>query len=190
MPTRKCKSSQQSYNQEAGKCLTPATVRRHVVNGTKPKSYKGPITETSGGLTKGDLKRVTSQGTNSAGKKWKVVKYVSVEQQATAKARYNAPDSGFRAWGDAVKLARKELKIKGFVPVGGETREGIELLDKVRSLLPAKKAKTKKKSAKKEGPFRIPYENESSTRTKAQTKRGKLVSKKVHDEWVKSMFTE
>ena len=190
MPTRKCKSSQQSYNQEAGKCLTPATVRRHVVNGTKPKSYKGPITETSGGLTKGDLKRVTSQGTNSAGKKWKVVKYVSVEQQATAKARYNAPDSGFRAWGDAVKQARKELNIKGFVPVGGLTPEGIQLVDKVRSLLPAKKAKTKKKSAKKEGPFRIPYENESSTRTKAQTKRGKLVSKKVHDEWVKSMFTE
>tara|TARA_B110000902_G_C14243415_1_gene563334 strand:- start:1324 stop:1884 length:561 start_codon:yes stop_codon:yes gene_type:complete len=180
MPTRKCKSSQQSYNQQAGKCLTPATVRRHVVNGTKPKSYKGPITETGGGLTKGDLTRKVVKGT-------KQVKYVSVEKQATATARYNAPDSGFRAWGDAVKLARKELKIKGFVPVGGETQEGKELVAKVRSLLPAKKAKTKKK---KEGPFRIPYENESSTRTKAQQNRGKLVSKKVHEEWVKSMFTE
>ena len=40
-----------------------------------------------------------------------------------------------RKWGAATRVARKNLGIKGFCPVGGKTAKGQQLLKAVRSIL-------------------------------------------------------
>merc|ERR1719174_830910 len=57
---------------------------------------------------------------------------VSKKQSANAKKRYAS--SGLKKWADACKLARKQLGIKGFAPVGGKTAAGKALYAKVKSL--------------------------------------------------------
>jgi hypothetical protein len=42
------------------------------------------------------------------------------------------------AWGNACKVARKNLKITGFVPVGGKTAEGQKLLSAVKQIVAKK----------------------------------------------------
>ena len=39
------------------------------------------------------------------------------------------------AWSKAMKKARKELDLVGFVPVGGKTKEGKMLLKRIREIM-------------------------------------------------------
>merc|ERR1712025_1085732 len=64
--------------------------------------FKGGKEKTIGGLKKSDLVK-NSQG-----------KIVSKKSSAAAKKRYN---STIKAWIEACQKARKELGIKGFVPI-------------------------------------------------------------------------
>ena len=72
--------------------------------------------KTVGGLQKSSLKM------NKRGK------VVSVKQSNQGKKAFKS----IKKWADALKKARKNLKIKGFVPVGGKTRQGQQLLAEVR----------------------------------------------------------
>merc|ERR550537_249654 len=93
-----------------------------VAKGKRAKSsvFKGTKVKTSGGLKKGDLKK------NKQGK--------VVSRKASDRARKSKGFKKISAWGAATKAARKQLGIKGFCPVGGNTQKGKALLSKVRSL--------------------------------------------------------
>merc|ERR1719272_1463950 len=83
-----------------------------VLRGTKEK--------TSGGLQKDALKK------NKKGR------IVSKKQSANAKAKYAG--SGFQKWIVAVAKARKELRVTGFVAVGGKTATGKAIYAKAKAL--------------------------------------------------------
>merc|ERR1739840_80690 len=85
--------------------------------------FRGSKTKTQSGLTKDKLMR------NKAGK------IVSKAASASGKKRFLT--SGLKKWADAVKAARKELKCKGFVAVGGTSPAGKALYLKAKSLLKA-----------------------------------------------------
>ena len=87
--------------------------RRHVFTGKKVKTQTG--------LKKSDLKM------NKRGK------IVSVKQSKASKRKFEK--NGLKKWSDALKKARKVLRIQGFVPVGGKSKEGQQLLKKVKSFL-------------------------------------------------------
>merc|ERR1719443_1718224 len=70
--------------------------------GKKSSVFKGGKEKTSGGLKKSDLV-MNSQG-----------KVVSKKRSAVAKKNYN---STIKVWIEAVQKARKELGVKGFVPI-------------------------------------------------------------------------
>merc|ERR1719476_369312 len=81
--------------------------------------WKGSKQKTVGGLKKTDLKK------NKAGK------IVSAKRSIQAKK-----SSGYKkiaAWAAATSKARKSLGIKGFVAIGGKSKQGQALLAKVRS---------------------------------------------------------
>merc|ERR1719330_361006 len=82
----------------------------------KSQVFKGRKTRTSGGLKKSDLKR------NKNGK------IVSIKKSNFAKK------SKIGKWATAVVAARQSLNVKGFCAVGGKTKQGQQLLAKVRSL--------------------------------------------------------
>merc|ERR1711978_76688 len=85
-----------------------------IAKGKRAKSavFKGKKEKTVGGLTKANLTK------NKFGK--------VVSKKAS--------DRGKRSkWAVAVAKARKELKCKGFVPIGGKTAPGKALLAKARS---------------------------------------------------------
>merc|ERR550532_331357 len=83
--------------------------------------FRGSKEKTRGGLTKEKLMK------NSVGK------VVSKAMSAVAKQRYAS--SGFKKYHDALKRARKELKITGFCAVNGATAQGKALYAKVKSIL-------------------------------------------------------
>merc|ERR1712241_216919 len=87
----------------------------------KSQVFRGRKEKTAGGLTKESLMR------NSNGK------VVSKAQSAAAKKRY--ANSAFKKYHDALKKARKELKITGFCAVNGKTAQGKALYAKVQALL-------------------------------------------------------
>jgi DVNP family len=104
---------------KAGKRSTAFVNRRAVVN--------GEISATPGGLAKKDIKVIKvkkSDGTVS-------MRYVSKENQKKAK-------NNFGEWNSAVKKARKELDLTGFVPVGGSSLDGKHLLKAVRQIIDKK----------------------------------------------------
>merc|ERR1712047_34278 len=79
-------------------------------------------------------KEKTATGMSAANLvKNKLGKIVSKKQSARMKKQYAT--SGFKKWIDACKLARKQLGIKGFAPVGGKTAQGKALYAKVKALL-------------------------------------------------------
>merc|ERR1740116_397509 len=81
--------------------------------GAKAAVLKGKKAKTSGGLTAAALTK------NKAGR------VVSKKKLAAGKKN---------KWAVACSQARKELKIKGFCPVGGKSEQGKKLLAKVRAI--------------------------------------------------------
>merc|ERR1739844_428895 len=85
--------------------------------------FSGQKKKTKSGLTKDKLIR---------SKKGKIV-----TKQSSAAGKKSFVKNGLKAWADACKAARKELKCKGFVPMGGPTPAGKALYLKAKSLLKA-----------------------------------------------------
>merc|ERR1712176_1747207 len=81
--------------------------------GAKAAVLKGKKAKTVGGLTAASLVK------NKEGR--------VVSKKASARGKKNN-------WSQACAQARKELKIKGFCPVGGKSEQGKKLLAKVRSI--------------------------------------------------------
>merc|ERR1719491_2572771 len=90
----------------------------------KAAVLRGSKEKTSAGLTKDSLMK------NRMGK------VVSRKASAVAKKRFAA--GPLKKWCEAVKQARKELKIVGFRPIGGVTADGKQLPAKVKSILAKK----------------------------------------------------
>merc|ERR1711860_65841 len=83
--------------------------------------FRGAKEKTVGGLNKG---RLTKSKTGKI-----------VSKAASARSKKNFPNSALKKWCDALKTARKQLKITGFCPMGGKTAQGKALLAKAKSLL-------------------------------------------------------
>merc|ERR1712108_58012 len=80
----------------------------------------GTKAKTVGGMTKDKLRK------NKSGK--------IVSKRASDRAKKNYTGK-VKAWGNAVKAARKALNLKGFVPIGGKSAAGKALYAKAKSLL-------------------------------------------------------
>merc|ERR1719158_1338139 len=83
--------------------------------------WRGGKQKTPGGLTKETLTK------SKSGK--------IVSKAASARAKKAFAKSALKKWCDACKTARKDLKISGFCPVGGDTAQGKALYAKVMSIL-------------------------------------------------------
>merc|ERR1711915_309406 len=77
--------------------------------------------KTASGLTKASLVKSKSG------------KIVSKKKSDLSKR--NFAKSALKKWMDAVKVARKELRISGFCPVGGKTAQGKALYAKVKGIV-------------------------------------------------------
>merc|ERR1719210_2049438 len=78
--------------------------------------WRGSKQKTPGGLTKSKGGKIVSKA-------------------ASARAKKAFAKSALKKWCDACKMARKDLKITGFCPVGGKTAQGKALYAKVKSIL-------------------------------------------------------
>merc|ERR1712028_275296 len=87
--------------------------RAAVFSGSKEKTKTGL---TKANLTKSKTGRIVSKKSSDRGKR-------------------NFAKSALKKWCDAVKVARKELKITGFCPVGGKSAQGKALYAKVKSIV-------------------------------------------------------
>merc|ERR1712190_181676 len=87
----------------------------------KARVFSGKKLKTQGGLTKDKLMK------NRAGK--------IVTRKASAAGKKSYVKNGLKAWADAVKKARKELNLTGFVAIGGKSAIGKALYAKAKSLL-------------------------------------------------------
>merc|ERR1719205_109246 len=76
----------------------------------KAAVFNGRKAKTSGGLTKETLTK------SKSGK--------IVSKAASARGKKNWAQSALKKWCDAVKQARKQLNVKGFVAVGGKSAQG------------------------------------------------------------------
>ena len=76
--------------------------------GSKEQVYKGIANITKGGLKKKDIILIDNKYKNK-------IKQVNI-------------------WANAVKQARKELGLTGFVPIGGKTKEGKMLLARINKI--------------------------------------------------------
>merc|ERR1712051_1099819 len=97
-----------------------------VARGKMAKSivFRGSKSKTGGGLTKDNLLK------NKRGK--------VVSKNASARSKKAFASSPLKKWCEAVKRARKDLKITGFCAVGGASTQGKALLAKVKSILAKK----------------------------------------------------
>merc|ERR1712039_714347 len=89
--------------------------------GARARVFSGSKQKTGSGMTKDKLIR------NKNGK--------VVSKKASAAARKKWEKNGLKAWADAVKKARKELGLTGFVAIGGKSADGKALYAKAKSLL-------------------------------------------------------
>merc|ERR1711920_861109 len=89
--------------------------------GAKARVFSGKKAKTQSGLTKDKLMR------NKNGK--------VVSKKTSAHAKKNWASNGAKAWSEAVKKARKELGLTGFVAIGGKSAAGKALYAKAKSLL-------------------------------------------------------
>merc|ERR1719321_714911 len=87
----------------------------------KAMVLKGTKEKTVGGLQKDALKK------NKAGK--------VVSKKMSAAAKKNYAGSALQKWAAACVKARKELRVTGFVAVGGKTAAGKALYAKAKSFL-------------------------------------------------------
>merc|ERR1712113_327482 len=94
-----------------------------IARGKRAKSavFKGKKEKTVGGLTKATLVK------SKSGK--------IVSKAASARGKKNWAQSALKKWCDAVKQARKQLNVKGFVAVGGKSAQGKALYAKAKSIL-------------------------------------------------------
>ena len=90
--------------------------------GSKAEVAHGTAQYTKGGLTKKDIVVIDDGYGN--------YRYKSKKQQRSGKKKGTFRD----AWSKAMKKARKELGLEGFVPVGGKTKDGKALLKRIRQL--------------------------------------------------------
>merc|ERR1712157_660709 len=81
--------------------------------GAKARVFSGKKSKTQSGLTKDKL--IKNKRGKVVSKKW--------------------VENGLKAWSDAVKKARKELGLTGFVAIGGKSAAGKALYAKAKSLL-------------------------------------------------------
>merc|ERR1719210_429828 len=91
-----------------------------IARGKRAKAavFNGRKQKTASGISKGDLMK------NKTGK--------IVSKKASAPSKKMFAGSKLKAWADAVKKARKQMGIKGFVPIGGKSTQGRALLAKVK----------------------------------------------------------
>merc|ERR1712206_53658 len=94
-----------------------------IARGKRAKAavFKGKKLKTVGGLTKETLTK------SQSGK--------IVSKAASARAKKNWAQSALKKWIDAVKQARKDLKIQGFCAVNGKTAQGRSLYAKAKAIL-------------------------------------------------------
>eukprot|EP00444_Apocalathium_aciculiferum_P028260 CAMPEP_0183428664 /NCGR_PEP_ID=MMETSP0370-20130417/45353_1 /TAXON_ID=268820 /ORGANISM="Peridinium aciculiferum, Strain PAER-2" /LENGTH=121 /DNA_ID=CAMNT_0025613503 /DNA_START=85 /DNA_END=450 /DNA_ORIENTATION=+ len=88
--------------------------------GAKARVFSGKKEKTSSGLKKEALTK------NKFGK------VVSKKKSAVSKKNYAKT---LKAWGDAVKAARKELGLTGFVAIGGKSAAGKALYAKAKAMM-------------------------------------------------------
>jgi len=91
--------------------------------GSKAEVYHGTAKYTKGGLCKKDIARINDGYGN--------YRYKSKKQQKAG----NKKNSFRNKWAKAMKKARKELCLDGFVPVGGSSKEGKALLKRIREIV-------------------------------------------------------
>merc|ERR1719215_1131005 len=89
--------------------------------GAKTRVFSGKKQKTATGLTKDKLMK------SKSGK--------VVSKKASAAGKKSWVKNGLKAWADAVKKARKELGVTGFVAIGGKSAAGKALYAKAKSLL-------------------------------------------------------
>merc|ERR1712122_174350 len=77
--------------------------------------FRGSKQKTSGALTKNKTGRIVSKSKSARGKK-------------------NWANSALKRWIDAVKQARKELKVTGFCAVSGKTATGKAVYAKAKAI--------------------------------------------------------
>merc|ERR1711953_1431900 len=87
----------------------------------RAKVFRGTKVKTISGITKDNLTK------NKLGR--------IVSKVASARAKRNYATSGLKRWADAVKAARKALKLTGYVSVGGSSAIGKALYAKAKALL-------------------------------------------------------
>merc|ERR1712070_1147045 len=104
---------------KAMKGARKSTVARGV--GAKARVFSGQKVKTSGGLDKSQLKK------NKRGK--------VVSKAASENGKKRFVKNGLKAWSDAVKQARKEMGLTGFVAIKGKSPQGKALYAKAKSLL-------------------------------------------------------
>ena len=92
--------------------------------GAKSKVFHGKKEKTASGLRKSDL-MVNKRG-----------KVVSKKAHARSTQRFESGTT-IRAWVDALVAARKELNIKGFCSINGNTAQGKALYIKAKSIYAA-----------------------------------------------------
>ena len=91
--------------------------------GSKAEVYHGNARYTKGGLEKKDIILIDDGYGNE--------RYKSKKQQKSGHKKGSFRDK----WSKAMKKARKDLDLEGFVPVGGKTKEGKDLLKRTRELM-------------------------------------------------------
>merc|ERR1712113_356036 len=105
----------------AKKAMRKATSKIGKGKLAKAQVFKGRKVKTQGGLTKSSLVK------SKSGK--------IVAKSRSDRAKRNFAKSALKKWMDACKVARKELRITGFCPVGGKTAQGKALYAKVKAIV-------------------------------------------------------
>merc|ERR1712034_187309 len=128
MGTKMAKKAMKSMKKKGGmKKAKKSTMKRRkamkvskIAKGKRAKSsvFRGSKIKTSGGLAKGDLIK------SKSGK--------IVSKKASARGKIIYKNNGLAKWIAAVLKARKDLKLKGLVAVGGKSAHGKALLAEAR----------------------------------------------------------
>jgi len=111
------------YNKSSSKTPYNKSSEKTPYYGSKAEVFHGTARFTKGGLSKKQIKRVNDGYGN--------YRYKSIKQQKQGKKK----NSFIKKWAKAVKKAKKELGMDGFIPVGGSSKEGKALLKRTRQII-------------------------------------------------------
>merc|ERR1712194_627216 len=93
------------------KAMKKKAMKKSVIaKGKRAKVLRGSKEKTSGGLKKDNLRK------NKGG--------IIVSKKASDRAKKAYAGSALQKWAKACQAARKELGLKGMVPMGGKTAQG------------------------------------------------------------------